>query len=47
MGEGERGDGIPVDAAPLPPAPRQPMRSQDRGVRERRKPMRALGGTIK
>lgn len=33
---------VPVEAAPLPPAPLQPMRSQDRGVRERRKPTRAL-----
>lgn len=29
-------------AAPLPPAPRQPMRSMDRGVRQRRKPARPL-----
>ena len=32
----------PVSAAPLPPAPRHPIRSQDKGVRLRRKPMRAL-----
>jgi hypothetical protein len=31
-----------IEAAPLPPDPRQPIRSQDRGVRERRKPSRAL-----
>jgi hypothetical protein len=31
-----------IPAAPLPPAPRQPMRSQDRGEREMRKPRRAL-----
>lgn len=43
FGEGEReGRILPVEAAPLPPAPRQPMRSQDKGVRERRKPIRAL-----
>ena len=33
---------VPVDAAPLPPAPRQPMRSIDNGVRLRRKPIKAL-----
>lgn len=33
---------IPMSEAPLPPAPRQPMRSHDRGVSERRKPTRAL-----
>ena len=32
----------PVDAAPLPPAPRHPMRSHDNGVRLKRKPIRAL-----
>ena len=31
-----------MSEAPLPPAPLQPMRSQERGVRLRRKPMRAL-----
>ena len=31
-----------IVAAPSPPAPRQPMRSQDRGVRESKKPTRAL-----
>ena len=30
-------------AMPSPPAPRQPMSSQDRGERERRKPRRAKG----
>jgi hypothetical protein len=30
------------EAAPLPPAPRQPIKSQDKGVRLRRKPNRAL-----
>lgn len=32
-----------VEAAPLPPDPRQPIRSQDSGDRARRKPIRALG----
>lgn len=32
----------PILAAPLPPAPRQPIRSHDSGVRESRKPTRAL-----
>lgn len=31
-----------LEAAPLPPAPRQPIRSQVRGVKARRKPTRAL-----
>ena len=33
---------LPVEAAPLPPAPRQPIRSHDNGVKLRRKPTRAL-----
>ena len=32
----------PVEAAPLPPAPRQPMRSHERGVKLNKKPTRAL-----
>lgn len=36
------GEDLPMSEAPLPPAPLQPMRSQERGVRLRRKPMRAL-----
>jgi len=31
-----------IDAAPLPPAPRQPIRSHERGVKLRRKPHSAL-----
>lgn len=31
-----------MEAAPKRPAPRQPMRSQARGVKERRKPTSAL-----
>ena len=34
--------GLPVDAAPLPPAPRHPIRSQDNGVKLRMKPASAL-----
>ena len=33
---------VPVSEAPFPPAPLQPMRSHDKGVRLRRKPTRAL-----
>jgi hypothetical protein len=29
-------------AAPLPPAPRQPINAQERGVKHSRKPMSAL-----
>ena len=34
--------GVPVSEAPVPPAPLQPMRSHDKGVRLSRKPTRAL-----
>lgn len=32
-----------VPAAPLPPAPLQPIRSHDNGVRHKRKPIKARG----
>lgn len=33
-------------AAPLPPAPRHPIKSQERGVKARRKPTRALSSRV-
>ena len=42
LGEGRKRESRPVDAAPTPPAPRQPIRSMERGVKQRRKPTKAL-----
>ena len=40
---GDRDEHVPVLAAPLPPAPLHPRRSQARGVRDMRNPIRQIG----